>query len=150
MEAFLKNNKRNLYKEVITEKTSKNGSDFLLELEKAIREFKPFRHYDKEMYYQDTLASFLGFKFPSTKIEEPRGSTRPDIVVKGIAIEIKGPTSYKDLQTVADKCLRYTQNFPNGMICVLFNVNVPENRYKEWVKGLNTYYPKVKVIRMPF
>lgn len=109
----------------------------------------PLRRYDKEIYYQDTLASFLRSKFPSTKIEDSRGSTRPDIVVKGIAIEIKGPTYYKDLQTVADKCLRYTQNFPNGMICVLFNVNVNENRYREWLKGVNTYYPDVKVVRIP-
>ena len=132
----------------LNEKISKNGSDFLLELVKAIREFVPMRRYDTEIYYQDSLAIFLKTKFPDTKIEVPRGSTRPDIVVKGIAIEVKGPTSYRDLQSIADKCLRYTQYFPNGMICVLFSVNVSEHRYKDWLKGMNKYYPDVKVIKI--
>ena len=132
----------------LTEKISKKGSDFLLKLEKIIREFVPMRQYDTEIYYQDSLASFLKAKFPNTRIEEPRGSTRPDIVVKGIAIEIKGPTSARDLQSIADKCLRYPQYFPNGMICVLFNVNVNEHRYQEWLKGMNKQYPDVKVIKI--
>lgn len=132
----------------LTEKISKNGSNFLLELEKTIWEFVPIRRYDKEIPYQDTLASWLKAKFPDTKIEVSRGSTRPDIIVKGIAIEVKGPTSYRDLETIADKCLRYPQYFPNGMICVLFNVNVSESRYEDWLKGMNKYYPDVIVIKI--
>jgi hypothetical protein len=141
--------KKNKWKEKeLDKRISKNGNNFLLELEKAIMEFAPMRRYDKELYYQDTLASFLKKSFPDTKIEVPRGSTRPDIVVKGIAIEVKGPTSYRDLQSIADKCLRYTQNFPNGMICVLFSVNINEHRYEEWLKGMNKYHPDVKVIKI--
>jgi len=134
-------------KELI-EKISKNGSTFLLELVKTIKEFAPMRQYNTEIPYQDSLTSFLKSRYPKTRIEVSRGATRPDIVVKGIAIEVKGPTSYKDLQTVADKCLRYPQYFPNGMICVLFNVNVSEYRYAEWLKGMNTHYPDVKVIKI--
>ncbi|GAH51319.1 unnamed protein product, partial [marine sediment metagenome] len=101
----------------LKEKIPKNGSNLLLELANAIREYNPFQRYDKELYYRDTLANWLKPKFPDTKIEVPRGSTRPDIVVKGVAIEVKGPTSYRDLESIADKCLRYMQYYPNGLIC---------------------------------
>ena len=132
----------------ITEQLSKIGSDPLLELEKAIREFIPHRHYDKEFYFQDTLASYLKAKFEDTEIEVKRGSTRPDIVVEDVAIEVKGPTRDKDLQTIADKCLRYRQHFPNGMICVLFSVYVSKQRYDDWLEGMKRNYPDVKVIRI--
>lgn len=132
----------------IADKTKKDRSNFLLQLEKAIREFKPLRHYDKELPYQDTLASVLRKDFPSTRIEVSRGSTRPDIVVRGVAIEIKGPTGMKDLQTIADKCLRYPQYYPRGMICVLFNVMVSDQLYADWIKGMKRDYPKVIVIKI--
>jgi hypothetical protein len=132
----------------LSEKIDDFGSNLLLELEKVIREFTPpRRYYNKEIFYQDTLASWLKSKFPSTKIEKSKGSTRPDIVVNGVAIEIKGPTYEKDLMTIADKCLRYNQYFPNGMICVLFNVHVSQYRYDDWLKGMNQNYPDVVVIR---
>lgn len=134
-------------KEII-EKIDKNGRGILLELEKTIRKFVPMRQYDKEIYYQDSLASFLKSKFPDTKIEVSRGSTRPDIVVRGIAIEIKGPTHAKDLISIADKCLRYKQYFPNGMLCVLFSVNVSHRRYEDWLKGMNKHHPDVVVIKI--
>jgi hypothetical protein len=132
----------------LSDKISKKGSDFLLKLEKAIREFLPMRQYDTEIYYQDSLASWLKSKFPKTRIEVSRGSTRPDIVVRGAANEVKGPTSATDLQTIADKCLRYPRYFPNGMICVLFNVNVSELRYQEWLKSMHDQFPDVKVIKI--
>jgi hypothetical protein len=130
------------------DKVKKTGSNFLLQLEKAIRKFTPIRHYNKELPYQDTLASVLRERFPSTKIEVSRGSTRPDIVVRGVAIEIKGPTGMKDLQTIADKCLRYPQYYPRGMICVLFNVTVSDQLYTDWLKGMKRDYPEVIVIRI--
>lgn len=33
-------------------------------------------------------------------------------------------------------------------MCVLFSVNVNEHRYEEWLKGMNKYYPDVKVIKI--
>ena len=77
-----------------------------------------------------------------------RGSTRPDIVVRGVAIEIKGPTGMKDLQSIADKFMRYQKNFPGGMICVLFNVLVSKQRYNEWLEDIQQIFLKVKVIRI--
>lgn len=133
----------------LKDKIKRDGNKILLEVKKTILDFVPFRHYDKEIYYQDTLAQFLRSKFPDTEIEVSVGSTRPDIVVKGIAIEIKGPTSHRDLISIADKCLRYKQNFPNGLICVLFKVNASKQLYKEWLKGIKKYHPDVDVIKFP-
>jgi hypothetical protein len=131
----------------ITEIMKEQGVSLLLEIEKAIIEFQPMRRYDTEVYYQDSLASWLKSKFPDTRIEVPRGSTRPDIVVEGVAIEVKGPTYYKDLQTIADKCLRYTQYFPCGLICVLFNVYVNQVRYEAWLRAMKNNYPNVIIIK---
>jgi len=132
----------------ISEKLKKNNDDFLLKLEKTIRRFAPMRQYNTEMYYQDSLASYLKAKYPNTKIEVSRGSVRPDIVINGVAIEVKGPTYFKDLKTIADKCLRYPQYFPKGMICVLFNVNVSQQLFLDWLKGMQKNHPNVKIIKL--
>jgi len=132
----------------ITEIMKEGETNLLLEVEKIIREFRPLRRYEKEIFYQDSLASWLKSKFTDTDIEIPRGSTRPDIVVEGIAIEVKGPTFEKDLQTISDKCMRYCQYFPNGLICVLFNVYVSQQRYDDWEKGMKQTFPDVKIIRI--
>jgi len=127
----------------------KDGTvSLILDVEKVIREFRPLRKYDKEIFYQDSLASWLKSKFPDTEIEVSRGSTRPDIVVEGIAIEVKGPTYEKDLQTISDKCMRYCQYFPEGLICVLFNVYVNHQRYNDWEHGMKKTFPDVKIIKI--
>jgi hypothetical protein len=132
----------------LKEKISISGSNLLLEIEKAIREFRPFRRYDKEFYYRDTLAKWLESKFSDTEIEVRSGSTIPDIVVKGIAIEVKGPTIYRDLISIPDKCIRYPQYFPNGLICVLFSVDVSKSRYEDWLKGMKDKFPEIIVIKI--
>jgi hypothetical protein len=90
----------------------------------------------------------LSKTFPSARIEEQRGSSRPDIVIDNIAIEIKGPTKSQDLKTIADKCMRYGEHFPDGIIIVLFEVKVNDRYYKEWLEGIKKYFPQVEVIRM--
>jgi len=132
----------------LEKKTKQNkNNNLLLDVERTIYKFKPFRKYKYEFEYQDTLASFIKAKYPDTKIEVSSNSTRPDIYVNGIAIEVKGPTFETDLQTIADKCIRYTQNFPNGLICVLFDIKVSENRYKDWLNGMKNNFPEIKIIR---
>ena len=56
----------------------------------SINEFQPLKNYHNEYSYQSELAQWLKSRFPDTNIEIQRGSSRPDIVVSGIAIEIKG------------------------------------------------------------
>lgn len=125
-----------------------NNNEMLTEIEYTIHKFKPFRRYKYEYPYQDSLAAFLKSQYPNTKIEESRSSTRPDIFVEGIAIEVKGPTSVRDLQTIADKCLRYTQYFPQGLICVLFDVQVSKKFYNDWLKGMKINFPNVRIVRI--
>ena len=132
----------------ITEIMKEGKGSLIIEVEKAIREFRPLRRYDKEIFYQDSLASWLKSRFPDTEIEVSRGSARPDIVVEGIAIEVKGPTGERDLQTISDKCMRYCQYFPQGMICVLFDVYVNPQRYMDWKRGMESKFPDVKIIRI--
>lgn len=114
---------------------------------KAIRDFKPSQNYEFELPYQAELVGWLKREFPSAVIEKQRGSARPDIVIGGIAIEVKGPTRDKDLITIADKCLRYSKYYRQGIIIVLFNVFVNQYRYKDWLEKLNETFPQAVVIK---
>lgn len=113
-----------------------------------IEDFKPAReHLRLEYNYQLNLYGWLNKTFPTAKIEKQRGSSRPDIVIDDIAIEIKGPTKSRDLTTIADKCMRYGKKFPDELIIVLFEVETSNRFYEEWRDGIKEKYPQVKVIR---
>ena len=111
-----------------------------------ISHFKSFREYGEEFPYQIDLARYLKHYFHSTEIEVQRGSSRPDIVIDNIAIEIKGPTNNEDLRTLADKCMRYLQHF-NKLIIVLFEVCVTDEFYSDWEKILKKTFPEVILIK---
>lgn len=112
----------------------------------SINEFQPARAYKEESHYQIELNGWLKSRFPSAGIEIQTGYSRPDIVIDNVAIEIKGPTRARDLNTIMDKCHRYLQNHDH-LIVVLFGVDVPADRYAEWLDGIQTHYPDVPVIR---
>ena len=112
----------------------------------AIEEFKPARRYKNEFPYQVELVGYLKSKFPHADIEQQKGSSRPDIVVGDIAIEVKGSTRTQDLKTIADKCMRYYQHF-GELVIVLFEVDVYEPRYEEWKKGIKNTFPNVRIIK---
>jgi hypothetical protein len=134
----------------ITEIMKEQGVSLLLEIEKAIIEFRPLRnYYREEILYQDTLAAYLKKEFPGgdVRVEVTRGPVRPDIVVNEIAIEVKGPTRDKDLETISHKCMLYNQYFPCGLICVLFNVYVNQLRYEAWLRAMKNNYPNVIIIK---
>ncbi|MBE8538940.1 hypothetical protein [Geoglobus acetivorans] len=120
--------------------------DYYNQVIEEIKEFRPVKYYQNERSYQNELYQWLKAKFQDVKIEEQRGSSRPDIVVGDIAIEVKGPTGFKELQSIADKLLRYSRHF-NHVIVVLFDVTVNPTRYDEWVNGLRERFPEVTVIR---
>lgn len=100
----------------------------------------------KKIIYKIELIGHLKSKFPNADIEQQKGSSRPDIVLNDVAIELKGPTRTEQLRTIADKCLRYYQHF-KGLIIVLFEVEVNEPRYEEWEKGMRSTFPSVRIIR---
>jgi len=93
-----------------------------------IERFKPLRKYKNEFPYQIELVGYLKSTFPGADIEQQKGSSRPDIIIEDVAIEVKGPTRTQDLQTIADKCMRYYQHF-GEIVIVLFEVDVYEPRY---------------------
>lgn len=119
---------------------------FLQSIIASINEFQPARAYTEESHYQIELNGWLKSRFPSAAIEIQTGYSRPDIVVDNVAIEIKGPTRTRDLNTIMDKCHRYLQNHDH-LIVVLFNVDVPSDRYADWLDGIETHYPDVLIIR---
>ena len=127
-------------------KQQKQKQKLISKLIFEIENFKPSRLYDKEIFYQIELVGYLKNKFPNVDIEKQKGSSRPDIVVDDISIEIKGPTKTEDLKTIADKCMRYVQHF-NEIIIVLFNVNVNKQMYDEWEKGINKNFPNINIIK---
>jgi len=111
-----------------------------------IESFQPFRWYKFENQYQIDLARHLEKSFSHIQLEQQIGSSRPDIVVEKIAIEIKGPTTSRSLQTISDKILRYYNNF-DSVVIVLFDVQVTQQYYDEWLSGIERHYPRVKVRR---
>lgn len=122
--------------------------DLFLNIVDTIKTFKPLlSNYEEELLYHIDLARWLQQKFPMLQVEHQRGSSRPDIVIEDIAIEIKGPTYEIGLQSIADKCLRYHQHFKK-MIVVLFDIRIKTKRfYNEWEDGLKKYFPDVIVIK---
>jgi len=113
---------------------------------KTIEEFKPLRSYRNEERYRMELAGWLRAKGFNVNIEVQKGHSRPDIVIDNIAIEVKGPTYKEDLRTIADKCVRYLHYF-DQLIVVLFDVNVDEEYYEEWYKGMKRQFPQVVVLK---
>ncbi len=114
---------------------------------KAIKEFEPSRRWKTEEGYQGELQGYLRTHFPNSKVEVQRGRSRPDIVIEDIAIEVKGPTLSKDLQTIADKAMRYAKHF-DFLIVVLFRVQAHPRMYSEWKDALKSQYPDVEVVRI--
>ena len=114
----------------ITKDHKKNLIDEIIE---TIKKFKPSYTYKTENLYQSELIGWLKAHFQSNKVamEVISGSSRPDIVIDTIAIEIKGPTTGKSLDSVLSKCPRYKREFGGGVIIVLFDVKTNERRYSE-------------------
>ncbi len=132
-----------------TEDDENQAQTLINDILKAIHEYKPQRKYYQEILYQDTLATHLSSKLPGrdVRIEKQRGSSRPDIIVDNVAIEIKGPTNQQGLDSVPSKCMRYKMHFPGGLIVVLFDVQVNDYYYNEWEKGLKRTHSDVIIIR---
>jgi len=122
-----------------------NDGQYLKILEK-IDLFKPLLpYYPNELPYQVDLARYLMQYFPNAHVEEQRSSARPDIIIDSIAIEIKGPTSERELDTIANKCLRYPLYFEKGLIIVLFDVKVTSRYLDDWQMGLKGKFPHVAI-----
>jgi len=128
------------------DKEAKEKEKLINQVINEIDSYIPSRKHKFELPYQSELYGFLKAKFSNIDIEKQKGSSRPDIVVEDVAIEIKGPTRHKDLDTIASKCMRYYKHF-SELVIVLFDVQVNERYYNEWYERLIDTFPKVRVIK---
>lgn len=113
--------------------------DKVNEIRKMMEAFKPAAICNDERDYQLNLYGYLSAIFPQVSIETQTGSSRPDITIDDIAIEIKGPTTTSGLQTIADKILRYGEHY-KYMFIVLFELDVTDEYWKELKNGINRYH----------
>lgn len=116
-------------------------------VETAIRSFRPRKLWQYERQYQDELYDWLKQDFPYiVGYEVQTGSSRPDLVIKDIAIEIKGPTGNRELDTLTTKFLKYSNYYPHFFI-VLFDCKFSERHFYEIERGVRNHFPNVKIIR---
>lgn len=112
----------------------------------AIRNFEPSQDWKNEEGYQAELQGQLKSEFGS-QVEVTKGASRTDLEIEDIAIEIKGPTSHQDLESVASKAMKYSQHWSHVVVS-LFDVEVSDDYYQEWLEGMEKQYPDVEVIRI--
>lgn len=120
---------------------------FLEKIADKIRSYVPKTSSQLEVDYQLLLCGYLQNDYPEIELERQKGSSRPDLVIRDVGIEIKGPTFIGSLQTIADKLLRYPQHFGGGIIIVLFDVQVNNRFYGEWLEGIKMKYSEAIVIK---
>lgn len=113
---------------------------------KEIEVFRPSRRYHNEFSYQTELQGWLKSKFPSSRIEIQTGASRPDIVIEDIAIEVKGPTDNRALDTLTTKCLKYSGHY-RTVILALFEPVFSESNFREIEAGIKRIFPHVFVVR---
>jgi len=128
------------------EQLKKEEKELINRVLRAIYSFKPFKKYGIEILYQTELGGYLKHQFPSTKIETQSGSSRPDIIIDNIAIEVKAPTTSDSLKTIPDKCVRYHQHF-SKIIVIMFEIQVGDRLYNELREGLKVKFPEVTLIK---
>lgn len=130
-----------------TEDEAEKLKDLLItKIVDTIIRFKPIRKWENEDGYHKELLGYLRHDFPDIKYEFQKGSSRPDLVLKNIAIELKGPTDNAALDTLTTKCLKYSKYFDH-LIIVLFEPRFSERHFEEIQGGINQYFPHVIIIR---
>jgi hypothetical protein len=110
-----------------------------------IEKFKPSKNWGSEEGYQGELQGFLKHEFPNSKVEVQTGSSRPDIIIDKIAIEIKGPTDDNAINSLPAKCIKYSKHY-DKLIIVLFRPNYSERNYKDIMEGIKNMFPDVHII----
>ncbi len=113
---------------------------------KSVKKFESSNKWSFEEGYHGELIGYLKLKFPNVIAEHQTVSSRPDIVIENIAIEVKGPTDNRALDTLTTKCLKYSQHYAH-IIIVLFEPRFSESHYNEIYKGIKKHFPHVEVIR---
>jgi len=122
------------------------ANEQFLEVLKSINEFRHSKNYSSEEGYHAELYGWLKARFKNAKTEERIGSSKPDISIGNVAIEVKGPTDDNAINTLPAKCLKYLKHY-DYLIFVLFNPHFSENNFREIAEGIEKYHPGVIIIR---
>jgi len=113
---------------------------------RAIESFVPSTVWNNEEGYHAELFSVLKQSFPEVSVDPQKDSSRPDLLIQEIGIEIRGPTDAAELKSLPDECLRYSPHYQN-LIFVLFKPEFTELLYKEITDGITRTYPNVRIVR---
>ena len=116
----------------------------LYNIKKAIESFKQSRNWPNEAGYQADLYNFLKRNFPDAKLEEKIGASRPDITIKDIAIELKGPTTDEGINSLPTKCIKYSKYY-RKIIFVLFSPKFSQSNFIEIKKGIEEKFPGLTI-----
>jgi hypothetical protein len=120
-------------------------SKLALAVYNSIEEFRPSNSYDKEKPYHDELFSHLKKEFPQAEMEPMIQGGRPDIEIERIAVEVKGPTRNRDLDTLTSKVLIYGSKY-TFVFCILFKPEFSESRFQVLKEALQQRLPHCGVI----
>lgn len=131
---------------LLNEEYQKLGESLVLAIN-VIRSYPHHKRYPDESYYHYMLYGYMQNYFSNIEIEEIHNESRPDIVVGNmhIAIEVKGPTTSKDLDSIYGKCIKYPKYY-KSMIIVLFDLEVKASTYDRWLENMTTHYPNIHII----
>jgi len=98
-----------------------------------------------ERYHHDKLYRWLKREFPNAEYEKPIGTIRIDIAIDKIAIELKGPTENKDLDSISKQALTRL-NYYDNVIFVLCEPKFTDKHFEEIERAIKRELPKVGVI----
>ena len=103
----------------------------------SIEVFKPSRYYELESGYHNELFNWLNKDFSQAEWESPtsRRASRPDISIGNIAIEVKGPTGNRELDTITHKAIRYRNHY-DIVLFVLFSPHFTNEHFDDIKKGM--------------
>jgi hypothetical protein len=113
----------------------KKRNEAFLRLVETIKAFNYTPTFREERPYQAMLYGFLKGRGFNVGWEVGTGASRPDLVVEGIAIEVKGPTDSMAMQTLSHKLMKYSNHY-HYLIIVLFDCMCSKFTLDETLMGI--------------
>jgi hypothetical protein len=113
----------------------KKQNEAFYRLVDAIKSLNYIPTFREERPYHSMIYGYLIGKGFEVKWEVGTGASRPDLVVEGIAIEVKGPTDSMAMQTLSHKIMKYSNHY-HYLIIVLFDCMCSKYTLDETLMGI--------------
>lgn len=113
-----------------------------------IHEYPNDKKFNYEHHYHDGLYGWLKHDFKELRHESGTDGSRPDLTLgeKYIAVEVKGPTTSKELENVYYiKCNKYSKVYRH-IVVVLFHPDVSDKKMIWFYREMKRDYPDVEII----